>query len=267
MELAISPPITIPSRYLKLPGIKEKHPLYPELQMLALLISNQAHLQHQFRQIHKQLYQQNDGQTFKRWTNFYSKTSINSYSEPNTVQPNAVNIIEFLTEEFKRNFSYKSLVSVRSALGNCLPYYFINHNTVSRFLKDVYNLTLCASKYFAMWHVNILLSHMQRKGIFAFYAITKKLATLFLTLASTRVNTLAHLKVTNVYITDTEVTLIFDEVLQHFRTSYEQKPLIFRAFTSRDLCPVTTLFTLIEYRLHVSDDPALFITTVKLHNV
>ena len=36
-------------------------------------------------------------------------------------------------------------------------------------------------------------------------------------LAGTRVNTLAHLKVADMYITDTEVTFTFDEVLKYSR--------------------------------------------------
>ena len=84
-------------------------------------------------------------------------------------------------------------------------------------------------------------------------------------LPGTRVNTLVHLKVANMYITDTEVTFTFDEVLKHSRPNYKQKPLIFRAFTSKDLCPVTTLITYLEHRLPASGDPALFITTVKPH--
>ena len=39
-----------------------------------------------------------------------------------------------------------------------------------------------------------------------------------------------------------------------------EKPLIFRAFTARDLYPGTMLIT---YRQSVSGGPALFITTVK----
>ena len=78
MGLAISPPIIIPIPYLKLPGTKEKHLLHLKLHLLVLLISSQIHLQHQFRQMHKQLCQQygetpakqnrtlhsKDGQTF-----------------------------------------------------------------------------------------------------------------------------------------------------------------------------------------------------------
>ena len=73
MELAISPPIIIPSRYLKLPGTNAKHTLYPKLQMLALLISIQFHLQHQFRQMHKQLYQQHGETLPKQNTTVHSK--------------------------------------------------------------------------------------------------------------------------------------------------------------------------------------------------
>ena len=73
MELAISQPIIIPSRYLKLPGTKAKHTLYPKLQMLALLILIQFHLQHQFRQMHKQLYQQHGETLPKQNTTVHSK--------------------------------------------------------------------------------------------------------------------------------------------------------------------------------------------------
>ena len=67
------------------------------------------------------------------------------------------------------------------------------------------------------------------------------------------------------YITDTEVTFTFDEVLKHSRPNHKQKPLIFRAFSSKGVCPVTTLITYLEHRLPASGDPTLFITTVKPH--
>ena len=73
MELAILPPIIISSRYLKLSGTKAKHPLYLKLQMLALFILNQFHLQHQFHQMHKQLYQQHGETLPKQKTTVYSK--------------------------------------------------------------------------------------------------------------------------------------------------------------------------------------------------
>ena len=121
------------------------------------------------------------------------------------------------------------------------------------------------AKYFAIWNVNTLLSHLQHKNISAFYDIPKTLATRFMILAGTRVNIFVRLKVTNIYITDTEVTFTFDEVLKHSLPNYKQNPLIFRAYTSKELCPVTTLNKYLEDRLPVSGDLAFFITTVKLN--
>ena len=181
----------------------------------------------------------------------------------NSLKPNTANTIEFLTEEFKRGLSYNSLVSARSVLGHCLSCDIINHSTVSTFLKDVYNLRPPTPQYFAIWNVNTLLSHMQHKDISTIYDINKKLATLLMILPGTRVNTLVNLKVANMYITNTDITFAFDEVLKHFRPSYRQKPQIFRAFTSGHLFPVTTLIIYLEHRLLVSGDPSLFITTVK----
>ena len=159
------------------------------------------------------------------------------------MQPNTVHIIEFLTDEFKRCLSYNSLVSARSALGHCLSCDIIHHSTVSAFLKRVYNLRPPTPEHFAIWNVITLLSHIQHQDISTFYGITKKLAALFMILVGTRINTLVHLKVTNMYITDTEVTFTIDEVLKHSLPNYKQSPLIFTAFTSKDLCPVTTLIT------------------------
>ena len=39
-------------------------------------------------------------------------------------------------------------------------------------------------------------------------------------LSGTRVNTLTYLKVTNMYLTHTECTFVFDEVLKHSRPKY-----------------------------------------------
>ena len=110
-------------------------------------------------------------------------------------------------------------LSVRYALGHCFPYDIINRNALSTFLKRVYNLRPPASKCFAIWDLNTLLSHIQHKDISTFYDITKKLAMLLMIISGTRVNILVHFKVTNMYNTDNEVTFPFDEVLKHFRPS------------------------------------------------
>ena len=93
---------------------------------------------------------------------------------------------------------------------------------------------------------------------------SKKIFCLMMLLLGTRVNTLTHLKVTNMYITDTECTFVFDEVLKHSRPKHCQKPLIFRAYPEYPaLCPVKNLLNYLDIRLTRSSDPALFISTTK----
>ena len=57
----------------------------------------------------------------------------------NSLQLNTVNIIEFLTEEFKSGLRYTSLVSARSGLNHCIPCDIINRSTFSAFLKSEKN--------------------------------------------------------------------------------------------------------------------------------
>lgn len=59
------------------------------------------------------------------------------------------------------------------------------------------------------------------------------------------------------------VTFTFDEILKDSRPSYKQKPLIFRVFTSGYLCTATILVAFLEHGLLISDEPVLFIITVK----
>ena len=48
--------------------------------------------------------------------------------------------------------------------------------------------------------------------------------------SGTQVNTMAHLKVTNIHITDTKYAFVFDEVLKHSSPKYYPNPLIFKAY-------------------------------------
>ena len=66
------------------------------------------------------------------------------------------------------------------------------------------------------------------------------------------------------YITDSECTFVFDEVLKHSRSKYCQNPLIFRAYPKcPDLYPVKNVLNYLDIRLTRSSDPALFISTTK----
>ena len=93
--------------------------------------------------------------------------------------------------------------------------------------------------------------------------VRKKLVCLFMLLSGSRVNSISHLKITNIYLTDTECTFVFDDALKHSRPSFKEKPLVFRAFPQNPkLCPASTLIQYLDIKLSRSSDTALFLTTV-----
>ena len=64
--------------------------------------------------------------------------------------------------------------------------------------------------------------------------VSRKLICLFMLLSGSRVNSILHLNITNMYLrhllSEIECAFIFDTVLKHFRQPFKEKPLIFRAF-------------------------------------
>ena len=60
--------------------------------------------------------------------------------------------------------------------------------------------------------------------------VSRKLVSLFMLLSGSRVNSISHLKITNMYLTDTECTFVFDDVLKYSEQSFKENPLVFRAF-------------------------------------
>ena len=131
-------------------------------------------------------------------------------------------------------------------------------------MKVAFNLRPPKTQYHAMWDVSILLNYLQNMNTDSDMNKNKKIVCLMMILYGTRVNTLTHLKVTNIYITDTKCTFVFDEVLKHSRPKYCQKPLIFRAYPEcPKLRPVKNLLNYLDIRLTKSSDPALFISTTK----
>ena len=76
---------------------------------------------------------------------------------------------------------------------------------------------------------------------------------------------MTHLKVINMYITDTEYTFVFDAVLKHSRPKYCLKPLFFRAYPEcPELCSVKSLLNYLDIRLTRSSDLPLFVLTTTL---
>ena len=55
--------------------------------------------------------------------------------------------------------------------------------------------------------------------------VSRKLVCLLILISGSRVNSISHLKITNMYLTDIECIFAFDDVLKHSKPSLKEKPL------------------------------------------
>jgi len=83
---------------------------------------------------------------------------------------------------------------------------------ISMFKKGVYNLRPPKAKYHAIWDPDQLLTYIETMDTDTPMSISQKTASMLMLLLGQRVNTLAHLKITQMYLTDTECTFVVDEV-------------------------------------------------------
>ena len=148
----------------------------------------------------------------------------------------------------------------------------LDANNVKKCKKGLFKLRPPRTKYHAIWDINIdaiwdiniVLNFLENMSTDNDTYLSRKLVCLFMLLSISRVKSISHLKITNMYMTDTECTFIFDDVLKHSRPSFKEKPLVFRAFLENlKLCPVSPLIQYLDIRLSRSSDTALFLTTFR----
>ena len=158
------------------------------------------------------------------------------------MQTDEINVIQIQAEEYERGLSFNYLSGYISTLKNYLPNYILDANVVKKFKKGLFKLRLPKTKYHAIWDVNILLHFLENMSTDSDMDVSRKLVFLFILLSGSRVNSISYLKITNMYLTDTECTFVFDDVLKLSRPSFKEKLLVFRVFPQNPkLCPVSTL--------------------------
>ena len=251
LEVAMEQPMIFKSKYPKMPGTYQKLLLYPEreIQKETINVLNAA-----WRDGTKNKYKY----IFRRWEKFCSERNYN------TMQINTHIVLEFLTLEYNKGLSYNAIRNVLSAISSYLPHEVRQHIIIKKFMKGAFNLRPLKTQHHAIWDVSILLNYLQNMKTDSDMSKSKKIVCLMMLLSATRVNTLTHLKITNIYITDTECTFVFDEVLKYSRPKYCQKPLIFRAYHEcPNLCPAKVLLNYLDIKLTRSSDLAFFISTTK----
>ena len=186
----------------------------------------------------------------KNWAEICGEKSIS------TMQTDEINIIQFLTEEYDRDLS---LCRYISALKNNLTSHILDANVVKKNLKSPFKLRPPKTYCHAIRGINIVLNFLQDMRADSDMDVSRKLVCLFMLLSGSRVKSISHSKITNMYLTDTECSFVFGDVLKHSKLSFKEKTLVFRAFPQNPkLCSVFSLIQYLDIRLSRSSDTALF---------
>ena len=194
----------------------------------------------------------------RKWQDFCDSRKINPF------QANIGQILDFLSYFFDLGHSYKTITGYTTTIKKFIALDSRDQILLKRFMKGVYNLRPPKKRHMATWDITIVLNHLRNMNINTTMTISKKLATLYMILAGTRVNSLFHLKITNMYLTDDECSFTFDQVIKHSRPGFNTQPLIFRAFPQDiQLCPVYHTKLYLTYRLNVCSDLGFFATTIQ----
>ena len=161
-------------------------------------------------------------------------------------------------------FSLSYLCSYVSALRNYLSNSILDANNNKKSKKKLFKLRPTQVKNSPIRNINALLIFLWNMLTDTDMNIPRKIECLFMLLSGIRVNTIVHLKITNMYLTDSECTFVFDELLKHSRPFNKLKPISFGAFPQNPkLSAITALMQYLNIRLLRSSDTALSITTVK----
>lgn len=158
--------------------------------------------------------------------------------------------VNFLVKMYKENYAYSSINTARSALSNVLEKYegvdFGQHFAVCKIMKGVYRKRPQISRYQFTWDINLILELFKSWGenkFMKFKELTKKLATLMLITSCQRVQTLAKLKISDLFWNKDKSTGTFrlSELLKHSRRG-TLGVVTFKRFEQDDrLCVVNTL--------------------------
>ena len=113
------------------------------------------------------------------------------------MQTDEINVIQFLAEEYERGLSFNHLCGYISALKNYLPMHIRDANIVKKSEKGLFKLRPPKTKCHAIWDVNILLTFLENMSTDSDVDVSRKLVCLFTLLSGLRVNSISHLKITN----------------------------------------------------------------------
>ena len=123
-------------------------------------------------------------------------------------------------------------------------------------------------RYSSTWDINLVLSHMKSLGsnkYLPLYILSQKLVMLLLLLSGKRIQSIRAMKISAMILSTVNKTkqyqFYFHSLLKHSRPKFKQKPLTFREYPDKLLCPVDAIDQYLSRRNSLSKADPFFIAT------
>lgn len=154
-------------------------------------------------------------------------------------------VLSFLTEQFNKGSAYGTINSYRSALSLLFGDNLGSNEQIKRLLKGIYKLRPNVPKYASTWDPQIVFQHITQWGPnkdLPLQKITLKLVTLLALCTAHRAQTLASIKVNNVYINSNGIKIVITDIIKTSAAGRDQPILSLPYFNENiNICPATTL--------------------------
>ena len=153
-----------------------------------------------------------------------------------SLHPSVAGVFQFLTALFKKDLSYSSLNTARSALSTIITVDGMpigSHPLVVRFLKGVFNLRPPVPRYKEVWDVSIVLRFLKTLSPVAslsLRSLTLKLVMLLSLVTAQRGQTFHLLDINLMSIYDSSIVFTFNKPLKQSNPRTQVKPLVLKAY-------------------------------------
>lgn len=175
-------------------------------------------------------------------------------------------IVAFLTEKFENGASYNTLNCHKSALSLLIGERVGTDDRIKRFLRGVFRLKPAMSRYTDTWNPSVVLNYLIKlqNSALNLEMLTKKLVTLLALATAQRVQTLSLIKLNDISVSDTKITIVISDLVKTSVTT-KQHSVIDLPFYTREpnICPASTLQDYIRNTASIRNQETYLLITFK----
>ena len=181
-------------------------------------------------------------------------------------------IINFLSTLYDGGMSYSAIKIAKAALSYKINLPFCHnigdHPLIRKFMKGIFNLRPPKAKSAFIWDVKILFNHfedMSDNKELSDRDLSHKTLALLLLLHGTRLNTMIHLRIDEMIMSEVGVTFTPSALLKHSRPNSKSDSFEYKAYHDKKLCIIDCLKVYLNRRTDRVDQEVkqLFITYKK----